>query len=164
MQSAVSASAIPIAEPGGRGNAGSVESVENQTQVFHASHRPLKIPQNRRDSHISTAWACTAWKSGKPNNGFPLFHPAHAMTMTVLSLNPKPKKGSRPLRGLLILQTGSSRSSKTDFMLIFQLENAPPIKKRASSPTGSPDIASHTGNVTRYFQSRLGFTGTVGLS
>ncbi len=32
--------------------------------------------------------ACTAWKSGKPKNGFPLFHPAHAMTMMVLSLNP----------------------------------------------------------------------------
>jgi hypothetical protein len=112
MQSAVSVSAIPIAEPGHRGNAGSVESVENQTQVFHASHRPLKIPQNRRDSHISTARACTAWKSGKPNNGFPLFHPAHAMTMTVLSLTPKPKKGSRPLRALLILTGSSSGRAK----------------------------------------------------
>jgi hypothetical protein len=101
-----------------------VESVENQTQVFHASHRPLKIPPNRRDFHISTAWACTAWKSGNPNNGFPLFHPAHAMTMTVLSLNPKPKKGSRPLRASSFPYPLFLGSSKTDFMLIFQLENA----------------------------------------
>src|SRR2546425_7555961 len=76
--------------------------MENQTQVFHASHRPLKIPQNQRDFHISTARACAALKSGKPKTGFPLFHPTHAMR-TILPLNPKPKKGSRPLRGLLIL-------------------------------------------------------------
>src|SRR5712691_1043824 len=107
LQSAVSASAIPIAEPGGRGNAGAVGSMENQTQVFHASHRPLKIPQNRRDFHISTARACTAWKSGKPKTGFPLFHPAHAMTMMVPFNPQKPKKGRWPLRGLLILLTGS---------------------------------------------------------
>jgi hypothetical protein len=80
--------------------------MENQPQVFHASHRPLKIPQKRRDFHISTARACTAWKSGKPKIGFPLFHSAHAMTMTVLFslLNPKTKrKEVGPLRGLLIL-------------------------------------------------------------
>src|ERR1700722_6574115 len=63
--------------------------MENQMQVFHTFHRPLKIPQNRRDFHISTAWACTAWKSGKPKTGFPLCHPVHAMTMTVVSLKPK---------------------------------------------------------------------------
>jgi hypothetical protein len=34
-----------------------VESAENQTQVSHSSHRPLKIPQ--RDFHISTAPAMT---------------------------------------------------------------------------------------------------------
>jgi hypothetical protein len=100
--------------------------MENQTQVFHASHRPLKIPQNRRDFHISTAWACTAWKSGKPNNGFPLFHPAHAMTMTVLSLksktNERKSAATRPPHSPNRLFL---RSSKTDFMLIFQLENAP---------------------------------------
>src|SRR5580693_7610375 len=59
---------------------------------FHASHRPLKIPQNRRDFHIPTAQACTAWKSGKPTTGFPLSHPVHAMTTTVLSLNRKTKR------------------------------------------------------------------------
>ena len=123
MQSAVSGStAFPLTEPKGRGNAGAVESVENQTQVFHASHSPLKIPQTRRDSHISTAWACTAWKSGKPKTGFPLFHPAHAMTITVLSLNPK-TKGNRPLRGLLIPLSALSGQG-ADFMLILQLENA----------------------------------------
>jgi hypothetical protein len=91
-----------------------VESVENQKPVFHASHRPLKIPQNRRDFHIPTARACTAWKSGKPKTGFPLSHPVHATTTTVLSLNQKTKKeGSRPLRGLLILYAALPRSSGT---------------------------------------------------
>jgi hypothetical protein len=141
MQSAVSASAIPIAEPEGRGNAWSVESVENQTQVFHASHRPLKIPQNRRDFHISTAWACTAWKSGKPNNGFPLSHPAHAMTMTVLSLNPKPKKGSRPHAPPHSPTRLFLRSTKTDFMLNFQLENA--AGQRDEIPTTPPTQSGH---------------------
>jgi hypothetical protein len=135
MQSAVSGStAFPLTEPKGRGNAGSVESVENQTQVFHASHSPLKIPQTRRDFHISTARACAAWKSGKPKTGFPLFQAAHATTRTVLSLNAKTKKGSRPLRGLLILLSALSGQG-ADFMLIFQLENAtagPTIPIRAA--------------------------------
>jgi transposase len=39
----------------GRGNAGPVEAVENQTQVSHHSHRPLEIASG--DSHISTATA-----------------------------------------------------------------------------------------------------------
>jgi len=57
------------------GNAGAVESVENQKQVFHPSHRPLEIspkageiptfPQLRRRG---------GWKSGKPKAGFPLSH------------------------------------------------------------------------------------------
>src|SRR5262249_35002578 len=38
-----------------RGKAGAVETVENQTTVFHRSHRPLEIPQKRRDSHFPTA-------------------------------------------------------------------------------------------------------------
>ena len=42
-------------EPESRGKGGSVETVENQTQVSHRSHRPLEIPQTRRDSHFSTA-------------------------------------------------------------------------------------------------------------
>ena len=39
----------------GRGKDGSVESVENQTQVSHAFHRPLENSQKRRVSHFSTA-------------------------------------------------------------------------------------------------------------
>jgi hypothetical protein len=70
----------------------------------------------------------------KTKNSFPFFHPAHATTMMFLSLNPKPKKGSRPLRGLLILETGSPSSrAKTDFMLIFQLENAALILSKSSA-------------------------------
>src|SRR2546425_4104436 len=97
--------------------------MENQTQVFHASHRPLKIPQNQRDFHISTARACAALKSGKPKTGFPLFHPTHAMR-TILPLNPKPKKGSRPLRGLLILLHSAKYSipscSSFDWKMLYR--------------------------------------------
>ena len=39
---------------GSCGNAGAVESLENQRQVFHPSHRPLEISQTRRDSHFPT--------------------------------------------------------------------------------------------------------------
>ena len=127
MQNAVSRSAaVPIAELGGGGNAGPVESVENQPPVSHAFHRPLKIPQQRRDFHISTALACAAWKSGKPKVGFPLFHPAHAMMMTVLSLNPQKqrKEVGRYAASILLLIPLSLRSSETHFMLIFRLENA----------------------------------------
>jgi transposase len=38
-----------------RGKDGSVEAVENHKPVSHRSHRPLEIPQNRRDSHFPTA-------------------------------------------------------------------------------------------------------------
>jgi transposase len=43
----------PIALTKGRGNAGSVEAVENPTPVSHRSHRPLEIASG--DSHLSTA-------------------------------------------------------------------------------------------------------------
>jgi hypothetical protein len=39
--------------PESRGKGGPVETVENQKQVSHRSHRPLEIP--RRDSHFPTA-------------------------------------------------------------------------------------------------------------
>jgi transposase len=42
-------------DPEGRGKGGTVEAVENQTQVSHRSHRPLEISQTTRDSHFSTA-------------------------------------------------------------------------------------------------------------
>ena len=38
-----------------RGKDGPVEAVENQTQVFHGSHRPLEISPTPRDSHFPTA-------------------------------------------------------------------------------------------------------------
>jgi hypothetical protein len=79
-----------------------VESVENQTQVFHASHRPLKIPQNRRDFHISTARACTAWKSGKPKTGFPLSHPGARDDNDDSLSQTENKERKSALRGLLI--------------------------------------------------------------
>jgi hypothetical protein len=41
-------------QPESRGKAGPVETVENQIQVFHRSHRPLEIPKTR-DSHFPTA-------------------------------------------------------------------------------------------------------------
>jgi transposase len=41
-------------QPESRGKDGPVETVENQNQVSHRSHRPLEIPKNR-DSHFSTA-------------------------------------------------------------------------------------------------------------
>src|SRR5262249_19100405 len=41
------------------GKAGALETVENQPQGFHRSHRPLGIPQRRRDSHFPTAPATT---------------------------------------------------------------------------------------------------------
>jgi transposase len=41
-------------QPESRGKAGPVETVENQTPVFHRSHRPLEIPKTR-DSHFPTA-------------------------------------------------------------------------------------------------------------
>jgi len=68
------------------GNDGAVESLENQNQVFHPSHRSLEISQRRRDSHIPTApavctkdeesrgqeevWAMEKWKS---KGGIPTF-------------------------------------------------------------------------------------------
>jgi hypothetical protein len=114
-----------LASPEGRGNGGAVESVENQKQVSHPFHRPLEISQTRRDFHIPTAQAYAAWKSGKPKSGFPLSHPAHATTTTLLLQNIKTKKGSRPLRVLLVPLLLSKRfMPPSTFMLILRLENA----------------------------------------
>ncbi len=44
----------PKPRPESRGKDGPVETVENQTQVSHRSHRSLGIPK-KRDSHFSTA-------------------------------------------------------------------------------------------------------------
>jgi hypothetical protein len=42
-------------KPGSGGKGGPVEAVENHKPVSHRSHRPLEIPQKRRDSHFPTA-------------------------------------------------------------------------------------------------------------
>ena len=47
--------ATPQPEPESRGKGGPVEAVENHKPVSHRSHRPLEIPQKRRDSHFPTA-------------------------------------------------------------------------------------------------------------
>jgi hypothetical protein len=78
------------------GNAGSVERVENQTQVFHSSHRPLEISPTPRDFHIPTAPAGRAWKSGKPKSGFPLSHTQPATMTTVHFKKSKSKSKAKP--------------------------------------------------------------------
>ena len=45
----------PKKSPESRGKDGSVETVENHKPVSHGPHRPLEIPQPRRDFHFSTA-------------------------------------------------------------------------------------------------------------
>lgn len=54
-----------------RGKAGPVETVENQTTVFPRSHRPLEIPQRRRDFHFPTAPAAASSFPTKPNKRKP---------------------------------------------------------------------------------------------
>jgi hypothetical protein len=118
MQSAVSGSAaFSIGEQWGRGNDGAMESMENQPQVFHAFHRPLKISQNRRDFHIPTAPACNAWKSGKPKDRFPTFPPGARDhdDCAVCELKEQRKE---------VAATRPPHSPYPNFMLIFQLENA----------------------------------------
>jgi len=98
--------------------------MENQRRVSHAFHRPLEISQKTRDSHIPTA---RLHGHGKVENQKQVSHfPTAARDDDYCSLseNQKPKKGSRPLRGLLISYAFSLRSNGADFMLIFRLENA----------------------------------------
>jgi len=126
----------------GRGNAGTVESMENQRRVSHAFHRPLEISQKARDSHISTA---RLRAHGKVENQKQVSHfptAARDNDSCSLSKNQKPKKGSRPLRGLLIPSPFSLRSNGTDFMLIVQLENAVP----SSAPFAV--VLNHHGTLT----------------
>ena len=60
---------VPSAEQSGRrsrGKGGPVEAVENHKAVSHRSHRPLEIPQKRRDSHFSTASTTRSLLKKKP--------------------------------------------------------------------------------------------------
>src|SRR5713101_618175 len=111
----------------GRGNDGPVERGEKQEQLFPSFPRPLGISQTARDSHIPTARLRPGWKSGKPKPGFPLSHAGLATTSSVpLFQNPKPRKGSRPPRGLLfiIFQDHSVLETEPNFRIILRLEYA----------------------------------------
>src|SRR5690349_17048659 len=99
-------------------------------------HRPLEISQKTRDSHISTA---RLRGHGKVENQRQVSHfptAARDDDFCSLSKNQKPKKGSRPLRGLRIPCTFSLRSNGTDFMLILRLENAQGCDRSADSAAG----------------------------
>ena len=120
------------------GNAGSVERVENQTQVFHSSHRPLEISPTPRDFHIPTAQEGRAWKSGKPKSGFPLSHTRPA-TMTTISF-PKIKvkiKSKTKLRRRRRLKDNPKKESITqqsaDFVLRFSGSPRIGIKTRSQA-------------------------------
>ncbi len=79
-----------------------MESLENQRRVSQAFHRPLGISPKARDSHIPTA---RLRGHGKVENQKQVSHfptAARDDDSCSLSENKKPKKGSRPLRGLLI--------------------------------------------------------------
>src|SRR5271156_230856 len=95
------------AGPGrGYGNAGFMESVEKQKQLFPSFHAPLEISPKTRDSHIPTARRRPGWKSGKPQSGFP-FPQAGAATTARFYFLPKPKTKAKtppPPRPLLTAQ------------------------------------------------------------
>jgi hypothetical protein len=105
-----------------------VERGENQTQVSPSFHRPLEIWHTPPDFHIPTAQACAAWKSGKPQTGFPLSHTTQA-TMIPVSFSTKPQTQERksaaarpphpdPFQDHLVLET------LPRFRIILGLENA----------------------------------------
>ena len=111
----------------GSGNDGTVEIVEKQKQLSHPSHRHLGISPKARDSHISTA---RLRGPGKVENQNRVFHfPTTARDDDEESpfSNPKTKKGSRPLRGLLLLtfQDHAVLETEPDFRIILGSENAP---------------------------------------
>jgi hypothetical protein len=121
-----------------------VESVENQTAVSHPFHRPLEISQKRRDFHIPTAPACAGWKSGKPKAGFPLFHAAQAMMMTVLVSKNQNRRKGRCAASASSLAPTQSFTSQSTFMLILRLENA---HKRPGQRGGRRPASIATGQV-----------------
>ena len=122
---------------------GFVESVEKQKQLFPSSHAPLEISPKARDSHIPTATRRPGWKSGKPKSGFPLSHAGLATTATVCpDLEPKTKKGDRPLRGLLLIfQDHLVLETGTDFRSILRLENATETKGHSASQRVHPKFS-----------------------
>ena len=83
------------------GNAGAVESVENQKQVSHSFHEPLGNPaKRRRDSHISTAPA--AREDGKVENQKQVSHfPTAPNSLSLRTKKTGPRAGFalRPAAG-----------------------------------------------------------------
>jgi hypothetical protein len=127
---------LKLAKQEGCGNAGAVESVENQKQVSHPSHRPLEISPTARDSHIPTARLRPGWKSGKPKAGFPLSH-AGLATMNPIYTSKDLKHHNRRADGpterkaaagapfcLPRFQGHLLPESKARFSIILRLENA----------------------------------------
>src|SRR5919198_394307 len=108
----------------GCGNAGPVESVEKQKQLFHSFHRPLEISPKARDSHIPTA---RLRGDGKVENQKQVSHfPTAARDDDCCSLSEnETKKG--------VGRFAASHFSYPAFMLILRLENAPPLVTRGSS-------------------------------
>src|ERR1039458_6382526 len=129
------------------------ECVEKQKQLFPSSHSPLGISPKARDSHIPTAWHRPGWKSGKPRPGFPLSHAGLATTTTAcLNLEPKTKKGDRPLRGRpLTLQDHLVLETEPDFRIILGLENAwiPPCRFLAPCEGGGKKKIFNTTKILR---------------
>jgi len=109
-----------------------VESVEKQKRLSQAFHRPLEISQTARDFHIPTT---RLRGHGKVENQKQVSHfPTAARDDDACSFipNPKTKKGSRPLRGLLMFTFQDHLVLETElgFRIILGLENASVIRKR----------------------------------
>jgi transposase len=83
--------------PESRGKGGSVETVENHKPVSHCPHRPLEIPQPRRDSHFPTAPAATL--------------PSPTKTRTRIR---KPPSASRRGPADLTIKRSVKRANRTD--------------------------------------------------
>ncbi len=83
--------------PKSRGKDGPVEAVENHKPVSHRSHRPLEIPQPRRDSHFPTAPAAAS--------------PSQTNTR---KRSRKPPSASRRGPADLTIKRGIKRANRTD--------------------------------------------------
>src|ERR1039458_4414070 len=111
-RSTAAPSGIELRGGKGYGNAGSMESVEKQKQLFPSFHSPLGISPKARDSHIPTAWHAP---DGKVENQNQVSHfPTRGMRRRprfVCFQNQKPRKEIGPLRGLLNHVFQDSRST-----------------------------------------------------
>jgi hypothetical protein len=139
-----------------------VESPEKQKQLSRPFHRPLEISL-RRDSHIPTARLRPGWKSAKPKTGFSLSHAWLATITPVRSFKKQTtKKGSRPLRGLVILNFQDHLALETQpaFRIILGLENA----NVAADKSASAMFLRLRSSVCRNLDERRGFRRLAGLA